>query len=295
MSVFATLLLVVIFSRAWERVGIARANVDLAFTSDRGGKCCRIYVVSRGGRGVQPVSPTRSRSPSWSPDGSRLVFVRWERNIEGPDAEIYVMKSGGGDEKRLTHNSVRDDAPAWSPDGSSIAFVRDRGSDSDIYLMDADGGNERQLTRTPEPAADPAWSPDNRWIAFRWETGGWSVIAVVGSDGGNEHVVLKLPTLADSPTWSPDGRWIAFRQEKAIYRVRPDGTQLEKLFQADDWILHPAWSPDGKEIAFEYRLNGFFVGPDIYEIHSLDVPSRTERRITGGEGDFEPQWRPSTT
>ena len=48
-------------------------------------------------------------SPSWSPDGKRIVFSS-ERD---GDREIYVMDADGGNPQNLTNNPHRDGDPAW--------------------------------------------------------------------------------------------------------------------------------------------------------------------------------------
>lgn len=63
-------------------------------------------------------------SPSWSPDGSRIVFS------EGGDydQDVYVMNADGSDVRRLTERDGFDFVPLWSPDGAWIAFASDRGA-----------------------------------------------------------------------------------------------------------------------------------------------------------------------
>jgi TolB protein len=237
-----------------------------------------------------------SRNPSWSADGGRVAFVRWASECcpDGPDAEIYSVSAGGGDERRLTRNAVPEDDPAWSPDGGSIAFVRlaRDGRRSGVYVMDADGGRAKGLNWSAGWVGDPSWSPDGRRIVFVHEYQGRFRVSVIDADGRNERVLVSTAETSGSPTWSPDGRWIAFQRGKAIYRMRPDGTRLQRLFLGDTWIRDTVWSPDGSEIAFVAILNGFMIGPDHYDLHALDVTSRDVREITSGEGDFEPAWRP---
>ena len=47
--------------------------------------------------------------PSWSPDGSKIVFVS---NRNG-NFEIYVMNADGSNQTNLTNNSSTDSDPAW--------------------------------------------------------------------------------------------------------------------------------------------------------------------------------------
>ena len=99
-------------------------------------------------------------SPSWSPDGTRIVFSS-DRKGDWVNYEIYVMDDDGGNLQRLTENRNNDWSPSWSPDGKRIAFSSDRKGDFEsfeIYVMDADGGNQQNLTNHPRNDGGPAWS-----------------------------------------------------------------------------------------------------------------------------------------
>ncbi len=59
-------------------------------------------------------------SPTWSPDGTRLVFELWD----GVDTELYRVSAGGTGLRQLTRNNVNDFGPLWGPGGSRLAFTR---------------------------------------------------------------------------------------------------------------------------------------------------------------------------
>ena len=48
-------------------------------------------------------------SPSWSPDGERIVFS----STRDGNGEIYMMDANGGNQRRLTKHGGHDGAPAW--------------------------------------------------------------------------------------------------------------------------------------------------------------------------------------
>src|SRR5690606_36320130 len=94
-----------------------------------------LYRVDLYGRNLQRLTcaPSDDRHPSWSPDGTRLVFEtsRW-----GPE-ELAVMDADGGNLRRLTFDGTVNRYPVWSPDGRRIAFVSYRLGSADLNVMPA--------------------------------------------------------------------------------------------------------------------------------------------------------------
>ena len=119
------------------------------------------------GTGVRQVSDAiegSDFSPSWSPDGSRLIFA----GIHSENWGIWRVNEDGSGEHRVLGGVgawFLIDAE-WSPDGSLIAFVGnsttgDYGPDDALFLMRADGTGVTRVADAPGTgiAGDIAWQP----------------------------------------------------------------------------------------------------------------------------------------
>ena len=116
------------------------AQAQIAFVSNRDGNF-EIYVMGINGKNQRRLTKNRGDdwSPSWSPDGKRIVFSSGQDG----NREIYVMDADGGNQLNLTNSPQGDYSPSWSPDGERIVFSSAR----EIYVMDADGVNQQRLTQ----------------------------------------------------------------------------------------------------------------------------------------------------
>src|SRR5262249_11110274 len=105
-------------------------------------------------------------SPSFSPDGSKIVFYSDRSGLSKLD--IYVMNANdGSNQQQLTSNSAVNAFPSFSPDGKQIAFASTRDSGKyQIYIMSADGLNQNRLTGNSANDLEPVFSPDGKKIAF---------------------------------------------------------------------------------------------------------------------------------
>lgn len=95
-----------------------------------------------------------AQDPVYSPDGSRIAFVRWSSRGRshgggiGESADIFTVNPGGGGLRRLTHVPGNDLFPSWDPSGERLAFVHFRpavteldevGIGSALMQVNADG------------------------------------------------------------------------------------------------------------------------------------------------------------
>jgi Tol biopolymer transport system component len=143
----------------------------------------QIFVTDDEGQRPQQVTsrPGMNIDPSWSPDGSNIVFVGCPNSSCVPENwEIYTVTLLGGSVTRLTYNNVRDHDPYFSPDQKHIAWLAETKPDAlgagvgfwDIFVMKGDGSDQRNLTQGNQLNSLPLWSHDGLAIYFpRYETG----------------------------------------------------------------------------------------------------------------------------
>jgi Tol biopolymer transport system component len=131
----------------------------------------QIFSMREDGSGIKQLTnfDDSAQQPSWSPDGERIVFVRYKST----SAELWVMNADGSNPHPLitnpqTGNPQLGVGPAWSPDGTKVAFASCCGfsSNSDIVIADLQTGKTNTITDGPLVDNNPTWSPDGKRIAF---------------------------------------------------------------------------------------------------------------------------------
>ena len=149
-------------SPAWAPDGLR-----IVFSSDRDGNL-ELYTIKPDGTGLRRLTVTpglHEENPNWSPDGERIAFDACRADSfpcpGSANYEIFVMRSNGGPQTRLTFVDQIDANPAWSPDGTEIVFRSDRSREgTEIWKMNADGSDQIQLTPGPfQGGVDPDWQP----------------------------------------------------------------------------------------------------------------------------------------
>ena len=145
-------------------------------------------------------APSIETAPSFSPDGSQIVF---ESDRSGSQ-QIYIMPAGGGEPVRLSSGKGKYGTPVWSPRGDLIAFTKINEGRFHIGVVRADGSGEKLLTSAFLDEG-PTWAPNGRVIMFTRESEGATGSAALYSvdiSGRNLHPVPTEGAASD-PSWSP--------------------------------------------------------------------------------------------
>jgi len=173
-----------------------------------------IWRVPRTGPAQPAVALTRAdtQSPSLSPDGKLLAFVRVERK---PTDGLCVVRTDGTEPLRqlleAPDPNVSDRPIGWTPDGKRILLLHHESGKFSLREIARDGAAEPRVV-APAPAWMGAISPDGRWLAFASNASGRQEVYVAAYDPespvGQRFAVSREG--ARSPVWSPDGRTLYF-------------------------------------------------------------------------------------
>jgi TolB protein len=128
-----------------------------------------IWTVRRDGTDAAQLTNTsaqRELLPSYSPDGTKIVFS----SHTGPGTfAVYTINANGSSRTRITPKWLDASWPDWSPDGTKLVFASNEGQpESNIWTIDPDGQNLHRVLRKPVNYNNtaPKWSPDGKQLLF---------------------------------------------------------------------------------------------------------------------------------
>lgn len=196
-------------STTWPRGWTPDGKVILQHMSTiTGAESIRAYTVNPDGTALAPFGEARDHSPAWSPDGSKVAFIR-EAN---GSASLYVSNSNGSNARRLTDHAGHDrlvysiaqdnDHSPWSPDGSHIAFANTLNNKHAIDVIRVDGTGHRRLTGHGTVTAFNGWSNDGQ-ITFTSDSAGTMDIYVIKPDGSGLKNLTSSATHDGFALWVP--------------------------------------------------------------------------------------------
>ncbi len=284
-----------------------------------------LYTMDIDGSGLTQLTVDGgvARGASWSPDGTRILFLSrrnsspsvnvinadgstqsllpigisadsigwlsWSPDgtqiaVVSPSVGFYLVKADGSGQ--ITFQSSEYAYPSWSPDGTQLVVVCARGSNPEICVINSDGSGEIQLTNNTAQDNFPVWSPDGKRIVFVSWRDGAPASYIMNADGSEQIRLSEAPI--DFSVWSPDSSRVALISMTGVYVVNADGSGQVRLpdeIDMADTIFD--WSPDSTRIVFTSRRDGNL------EIYVINADGSELARLTDSPTDeLAPAWRP---
>jgi len=244
-------------------------------------------------------------SAAWSPDGTRLAFVRGNRRYAyinnlgnvGPSA-IWVVTPGSAPVP-VTHDSSLNVSPAWLPDGR-LLFVSDRDGPRDIYAIRLDGsgrprGSPQRLT-TGLDAYSVSVSADGATVAYDKFQFRRNIYSLPIPRTGTISIHEARPVTTGNQTVenlgiSRDGRWLTYDSNldgnQDIYVIPAAGGEPRRVTRHPGSDFSPDFSPDGREIVFYSTRNG------TRDIYLINADGTGEQRLVGDSAEsYHPAFSP---
>ena len=216
-------------------------------------------------------------SPSWSPDGKRIVFSSIDK---GGNNDLYILEVATRTLTRLTNDFYSDNDPAWSPDGRSIAFSSDRNpygrqGKFNLFLYDLKSASVEYLTVGDQSYFAPSWSGDGKRLAFTSDIDGAQNVWVMDlaerlDDQSPRQVTMRkitrFSTAAFDPSWGENNEMILTAFENFSF-------QIKRIFDIDALA-------DSVNVAQTFRFDG--PRGELWTVNKLEGPSLvTDIRYTG--------------
>lgn len=247
---------------------------------------------------------------------AETTIARFDRLMEAPNwlpvRERLIVNGGGGLHALSLDNAEKLDGLSCygiddinndhvlSPSGEDV-FISAAGC---IYRLPVTGGTPIRVS----PESHLAFylhgvSPDGSTLACTTKNprdphAAWGLHTFPAAGGAASALIVSdIPV--DGPEWTPDGDWIWFNGEidadrpghARLFRMRPDGSQRERMTHGDrvDWFPHP--SPDGQWIAYLSYPPGTLGHPADLPVEIRLIPAaggtpRTLACFNGGQGSL---------
>jgi Tol biopolymer transport system component len=210
--------------------------------------------VTGGGATRFTSDPGWDAFPTWSPDGSRIIFTSNRSGV----FDLYQKAVNNAANEELLYHSTDGKGPnSWSPNGKYLIFYS-LGQPTHLKLLAVTGPADRAAIPIVEPqftSITGRFSPDGRWIVYSSNEWGANEVSVRSFDPSN-GAMGKAIRISNGggrvPLWRNDGKEIVYLTTDGTVTALEvsAGTEFKTgiaktLFKAPSGVLFWDMLPDG--------------------------------------------------
>jgi Tol biopolymer transport system component len=215
----------------YKRVSIApdgRRAAVVRINQKTGGEEIWIIDMQRGSAFPLTSSPPATNDPVWSPDGTRVAFLR-----SGPSGfdDIFVRPSNASGDaegllvvKRQTGQWFLND---WSPDGRFILFGAQEGPTAgmseSLWVLPLGDRRPRPFLKSAFRSTEARFSPDGRWISYTSDESGAAQVYVQSFPDPAFRSQVSIAG-GSQPHWRRDGKELFYLAIDRKLMAVPVGT-----------------------------------------------------------------------
>ena len=256
--------------------------------------------------------------PSWSPDGTRLLYTA--PGPVGMGRDIFIINADGTGIAPVVSHEGEDYDAVWSPNGSFIAFTSTRVNNiQQVFLLDATCLDQPEGCTGVRPSnischadfcaveSSPAWAPEGMDYPD-WLPSTHNLAVTVSINQAPPQIFVRPPEAlvpvdfdrrdevvgVEDLSWSPDGSlflftWFFQRGSNEIYTapIADRGATATKLTNTNG-NKEAVFSPDGLLIAFTSTRDG---KPKIY-LMNAGGGNQVNLSNSPASRDMQPAWQP---